>query len=52
MTGLLDWLQGWWIRVRVLYLGYEPSHPWARRGKVFDWDRERERQRKAGGPWR
>ena len=50
---MLDWLKGWWIRLRVLYLGYEPSHPWARRGhKDFDWDRERERQRKAGGPWR
>jgi hypothetical protein len=29
----------------------EPSHPWARHGAVFDWDRERARQKREGPRW-
>jgi hypothetical protein len=45
------WIVGWVIRLRVLWLGYEPSHPWAARGRTFDWDKERARQRREGGRW-
>ena len=50
MTKFWRGLVGRWIRLRVRF-GYEPSHPWAARGRAFDWEKERARQKREGERW-